>query len=217
MSFCEGELIMFEKATFKIQLEKLINERTTTQFSEETGFNRTYLSKYLNLKLNRPPSPHLLKAIAGPEVSYEELMITCGYLDKNNKCNNSIKIPIMCGKFINEIPIPLESIKNYESISSPELSPNHSYFYLEVEDDSMVNARICKGDLALVKIQKEIKSGDIGVVKWNGQVVIKRILKKEDYLILQSESSENSPEILPLSEILKLEIIGKVLYVKFKP
>ena len=69
---------MFQKVKFKEQLQKLIGNSTTTEFSERTGFNRTYLSKYLNLRLDRPPSPDLLRAIAGPEVSYEELMVSCG-------------------------------------------------------------------------------------------------------------------------------------------
>ena len=47
---------MFQKVKFKEQLQKLIGNSTTTEFSERTGFNRTYLSKYLNLRMDRPPS-----------------------------------------------------------------------------------------------------------------------------------------------------------------
>ena len=45
---------MFQKVKFKEQLQKLIGNSTTTEFSERTGFNRTYLSKYLNLRMARP-------------------------------------------------------------------------------------------------------------------------------------------------------------------
>ena len=46
---------MFQKNLFKEQLIKLMNGRNTTEFSEQTGFNRTYLSKYINLKLSKDP------------------------------------------------------------------------------------------------------------------------------------------------------------------
>lgn len=57
---------MFQKVKFKEQLQKLIGNSATTEFSERTGFNRTYLSKYLNLRLDRPPSPDLLRSHCRP-------------------------------------------------------------------------------------------------------------------------------------------------------
>lgn len=57
---------MFQKNLFKEQLIKLMNGRNTTEFSEQTGFNRTYLSKYINLKLDRPPSPVYYKQFQVP-------------------------------------------------------------------------------------------------------------------------------------------------------
>lgn len=48
---------MFQKVKFKEQLQKLIGNSTTTEFSERTGFNRTYLSKYLNLRMDRRHLP----------------------------------------------------------------------------------------------------------------------------------------------------------------
>ena len=103
---------MFHKVIFKQQLEKLMNGCTTIEFSEKTGFNRTYLSKYLNLKLDRPPSPHLLKSIAGPAVPYETLMVSCGYLNAETFSSSNIKrVPVIGSIHAGE---PVLAVQNIE-------------------------------------------------------------------------------------------------------
>lgn len=78
---------MFSKYRFKTLLAKAKGERSITEFAEETGVNRTYLSKYLNLQLDRPPKPEILKKIAVKAVNdviYEELMNVAGYFPVEN-------------------------------------------------------------------------------------------------------------------------------------
>lgn len=60
------------------------NYGTITEFSENTTSDRTYLSRYINMKLNSPPSPKILRKIAKASkgiTTYKELMQVCGYLD----------------------------------------------------------------------------------------------------------------------------------------
>lgn len=78
---------MFDKKKFA-NIIKQINDTYENQrkFSALSGINRTYLSQYMNMKLNEPPKPKILKKLALSSknlVSYEELMITCGYTDSN--------------------------------------------------------------------------------------------------------------------------------------
>ncbi len=75
---------MFDKNKFA-QILKNISDTYDNQrtFADKTGVNRTYLSQYINLKLDEPPSPKILKKIAYTSngvTSYYELMKTCGYL-----------------------------------------------------------------------------------------------------------------------------------------
>lgn len=209
---------MFEKVLFKEQLEQLMQGCTTTEFAERTGFNRTYLSKYLNLRLDRPPSPELLKAIAGPSVSYETLMVTCGYLPASTfSLQTSVRIPILGAVHAGSPTLAVENIEGYEVVDASEISPSHEYFYLRVQGDSMINARIQQGDLVFVRKQDDVTSGDIAVVIIDDEnAVLKRVLKKGNIIILQSENTAYPPMVFTSEELTHIHIIGKVLHVKFK-
>lgn len=78
---------MFDKNKFA-QTIKSIKETYNSQeeFSEKSGIGRTYLSQYMNMKLEKPPTPRILEKLAKSSkglVSYAELMHICGYIDKN--------------------------------------------------------------------------------------------------------------------------------------
>lgn len=65
---------------------KNINSKydTMSEFGKKANFDRTYISKYINKKLNNPPTPKILKKIADNSkgiTTYKELMQVCGYLD----------------------------------------------------------------------------------------------------------------------------------------
>jgi transcriptional regulator with XRE-family HTH domain len=77
---------MFQRERFKDLLLRAMGELTQEEFSELCGFNRTYLSKYLNMRLDNPPSPNILKRIAQHalnDVTYEQLMDAAGHISKS--------------------------------------------------------------------------------------------------------------------------------------
>ena len=75
----------------KIKFAKVLNDindtyDTMTEFSEKSGVNRTYLSQYINMKLDNPPTPKILGKISDASngiTTYEELMLICGYINKS--------------------------------------------------------------------------------------------------------------------------------------
>ena len=78
---------MFDKNKFA-QILKNINETYISQrdFSKKSEINRTYLSQYMNMKLDEPPKPKILEKLADASnniVSYDELMQICGYVSSN--------------------------------------------------------------------------------------------------------------------------------------
>lgn len=79
---------MFNKNKFA-QILKNISETYNNQrdFSKKSEINRTYLSQYMNMKLNKPPKPEILEKLANSShgtITYEELMNVCGYLSSNS-------------------------------------------------------------------------------------------------------------------------------------
>lgn len=85
---------MFDKDKFSLLIEKALGDRTTTEYSNQSGVNRTYISKFLNKGVNNPPSPEILRRLADAahnDVTYEDLMKAAGYIEKdkqNIKSNN---------------------------------------------------------------------------------------------------------------------------------
>lgn len=78
---------MFNKVKFSNILSN-INETydTMTEFAQKAEFDRTYISKYINMKLDNPPTPKILVKIAKASnkiTTYEELMLICGYINKD--------------------------------------------------------------------------------------------------------------------------------------
>lgn len=74
---------MFNIKLFSEILQKIANSYDSiSDFSGKSEVNRTYLSKYINQKLNNPPSPKILLKIANASnniITYDELMNMCGY------------------------------------------------------------------------------------------------------------------------------------------
>ena len=76
---------MFDKSKFA-QILKNISETYDNQrdFSKKSEINRTYLSQYMNMKLDQPPKPKILEKLANAShgiVTYEQLMNICGYMN----------------------------------------------------------------------------------------------------------------------------------------
>ena len=74
---------MFDKIKFA-QIIKNIKETYNSQeeFSKKSGIGRTYLSQYMNMKLDDPPKPSILQKLADSSngiITYDELMQICGY------------------------------------------------------------------------------------------------------------------------------------------
>lgn len=209
---------MFQKSLFREQLKTMIGNQTSQEFSDNTGISRTYISKYLNMRLDIPPKPQILKKMSTDTVTYEDLMVSCGYLQPRTFSEqNAIPIPVI-GVVHAGIPtFAKEDIESYEYIDPSEISNPHLYFYLRVEGDSMENARIYAGDLVFVRKQSDVESGDIAVVMIDDELAtLKRVIKKKDTLVLQPENSKYAALIFKDKDLDRVHIIGKVLHVKFK-
>ncbi len=76
---------MFDKYKFSKILNTIYKTYNNQRdFAEATGVNRSYLSQYINQKLDNPPSPKVLEKIADASkglIDYIDLMQICGYID----------------------------------------------------------------------------------------------------------------------------------------
>jgi repressor LexA len=110
---------------------------------------------------------------------------------------------------------PVEDIEGFFSIDQTQAKSGGTFF-LRVKGDSMIDAHIQEGDLALVRPQSTAQNGEIVVVLVNGEATLKRFYKEKRIIRLQPENSAMEPIILRPGKD-DVSIIGKVtgLYRKF--
>lgn len=87
-------------------------------------------------------------------------------------------------------------------------------FFVRVQGDSMIDAGIQSGDILVVDRSAEPASGKIVVAILNGEFTVKRLIKKNKKIILQSENSQY-PDIGVDPET-NFEVWGVVTYVIHK-
>lgn len=84
---------MFEKEKFKEALLGARGNRTNELYSKESGVSRTYISAYLNLRRDEPPTPEIIKRLANVacnNITYEDLMIAAGFLSDKYENESSL-------------------------------------------------------------------------------------------------------------------------------
>jgi len=123
-----------------------------------------------------------------------------------------IDIPIV-GKITAGEPIlAQESIDDFFTLPISFIKSNSELYILKVSGESMIEAGIFDGDLAIIEKISTASNGDIVVALIDNEATIKRFFKEDGYIRLQPENSSMSPIIVK-----DCKILGKLagLYRKY--
>lgn len=104
---------------------------------------------------------------------------------------------------------PVEDVQEYYSIDR-NVARSGGTFFLRVKGDSMINAAIRDGDLALVRPQKTAGNRDIVVALVDGEATLKRFYREERQIRLQPENPNYDPIIVGAGTV-EVAIVGKVV------
>lgn len=128
-----------------------------------------------------------------------------GYETKSLK-----RIPIL-GKI--SAGLPLYAEEQVEGYTYTNLNGGAEYFGLKVKGDSMNAARICDGDVIIVRKQPCVENGQIAVVMVDGEnATVKKFFRDKDTVTLVPVST--NPEHLPQFYNLKtteIKVLGRVI------
>ena len=115
---------------------------------------------------------------------------------------------VSCG-----VPLLAEdNIEGYHETSLQDITSGETYFWLRAKGNSMVNVGIHEGDLLLIRQQNDVDSGDIAVVSIDeNDATLKRVIKKENALILQPENPAYETKIFIGEEINSVQIRGRLM------
>lgn len=117
--------MMFDKQKFSDILNKIVKEYDSiTEFTALAGVGRSYISKFIHLKMSTPPSPKVLRKIADASkdiTTYNELMYLCGHLNITKEYN--INFP----QNASGISVVPEIISKLHTLSDIELDKVNEY------------------------------------------------------------------------------------------
>lgn len=105
-----------------------------------------------------------------------------------------------------------ENIDGYIEVTKEDAKKGD--YFLRVTGDSMDLAKIHDHDLLFVKQCNDVESGTIAIVMIQNEVTVKRVIKKNDMIILEAANPkyENRYFTLKEKEELPVNIIGRVIY-----
>ena len=130
---------------------------------------------------------------------------------------NSITVPVL-GKVIAGVPIEaIEDIIDYEEIDT-EMAKDGEYFALQISGDSM-EPKFTEGDIVIVRKQASIESGQIAIVRVNGNdATVKKVVVNDSGITLVPFNNAYDPIYYSRVDIQKLpvEIAGRVVELRAK-
>lgn len=199
---------------------KLRDEKglTDTDVARMSGVTR---STFTDWKMGRyHPKPEKLVKIAkvlGVTPEFLAGMTDLRFVSRAMKNTPSITVPVV-GDVAAGYPVfAREEILDYEELDARYFQAGQ-FFGLRIAGDSM-EPDIHKGDVVIVRRQEDADTGDICVVKVNGErATCKRIKKTEDGLMLISVNPNYLPMVFNSEQIAQLpvSIIGKVVELRRK-
>lgn len=113
-----------------------------------------------------------------------------------------IDIPVI-GKVTAGQPIlAVENIEDTFSIPLNYIKNNRELFMLHVSGDSMIEAGILDGDLAIIEKTNIAENGEIVVALIENEATLKKFFKEKNHIRLQPENSTMKPIIVDDCQIL---------------
>lgn len=188
------------------------NNKSRMEVCEALGIKYTTFTDWVNGKTYpRIDKIELMAAYFGIQKSdLVEDRLPTGAIPYTARPTQPIPIvgTVSCG-----IPLLAEdNIEGYHETSLQDVTSGETYFWLRAKGDSMINVGIHEGDLLLIRQQNDVDSGDIAVVAINGDdATLKRVIKKENAIILQPENPAYETKIFVGNEMSSVHIRGRLM------
>jgi repressor LexA len=164
-------------------------------FTEENGFPPTVreISEHFEISI-RAVQDHIIA------------LQKKGFLSQSQKRSRSIRVLSDIrdkenSPFVGKVPLlgtvaagkPLlceENLDGYVNLTEPFVRPGKNYFALRVRGQSMINAGILEGDLAVIEQSEIAADGQIIVAVIDDAITLKRYYKETDRIRLQPENPD---------------------------
>jgi repressor LexA len=178
-----------------------------TSFSDSSGYPPS----------QREIAAHLKVSGTLPVMKHLDALERKGYIKRENvnrgitlttPNSRSTSLPIVGTVRAGQLSTAIEDIQGYFSVDHMAVK-GADCFFLRVSGDSMINAGILDGDLALIRPQASAENKDIVVAMLDGEATVKWFYKEHDHIRLQPANPDMKPIII-YPEDGEVTIVGKV-------
>ena len=179
-----------------------------TSFTDDNGYppSQREIAGHLNVSGTLPVMKHLIALERKGYIRRES--VNRGIVLTIPKSRN-VSLPIMGTVRAGQLSTAIEDIQGYFSVDQVAVKGD-GCFFLKVSGESMINAGIIDGDLALVRPQLTADNKDIVVAMLDGEATVKYFYREEGNIRLQPANS-NMEAIIIRPEDGEVSIIGKVI------
>jgi repressor LexA len=126
---------------------------------------------------------------------------------------DNIKIPIIGSVKCGYDGLAYEYLDGYVMIDNTKHHGDIKAF--RCRGDSMTGLGIFDGDIAIVRVQYDVDSGDLAIVIVDGdEGMLKRVRKQEGAIILESANPAYPPRVFTGESMNSVRIIGKVVEIR---
>jgi repressor LexA len=126
---------------------------------------------------------------------------------------DNIKIPIIGSVKCGYDGLAYEYLDGYVMIDNTKHHGDIKAF--RCRGDSMTGLGIFDGDIAIVRVQDDVDSGDLAIVIVDGdEGMLKRVRKQEGAIILESANPAYPPRVFTGESMNSVRIIGKVVEIR---
>ena len=197
----------------KIKIARIRRGLTQEELGNMIGVQKSAIAKYESGRVVNIKRTTLQKIADVLDMNPSDLIFDDYTTSLSDSGTATVKrIPVL-GRVVAGIPIDaIEEVLDWEEI--PEsLARTGEFFALQVKGDSM-SPRIQEGDVLIVRRQNDADEGDIVIAQINGDTAcVKRLLKQEDGIVLQSFNPAYSPMFFSKKAVNEkpVHIIGKVI------
>lgn len=179
-----------------------------TSFSDHNGYppSQREIAEHLNVSGTLPVMKHL------------SALERKGYIRRENvnrgivlttPSSRHVSLPIVGTVRAGQFSTAIEDIQGYFAVDQVAIK-GEGCFFLKISGESMINAGILNGDLALVRPQLHANNKDIVVAMLDGEATVKYFYREDSCIRLQPANSDMEP-ILVRPEDGNLSIVGKVI------
>ena len=193
-------------------------EQLTERQQQVFDFISSYLDSHACPPTLREISGHINAKGTVTAIRHLDELERKGYITRREGSSRSISVvgrggtiavPII-GKIKAGVPsLAYEDIQGYLNLDTSWVR-DKGCFLLQVEGDSMIEAGILDGDLALIRPQPTADNGEIVVAMIDGEATLKRFFRDDSHIRLQPENKTMEPIIIKAGTA-ETVIVGKLL------